>query len=150
MRLVKGFLFAVAAVLVIITGFCIYAAYNAYNASGAWLDRAIYVGQCVPRPVPPTTMAQCSEILSGAIFRLPNGAVLNLPYGIQITDKDVLLTGFSTLNNTGFALIGLSATIVALAGIAVALAGLITVRQRVVSAATGSRSGAEDNPEQAK
>jgi hypothetical protein len=129
MRLLKGLLIAIGVLLIPSAIVCLVASNNAYNAGGPWLAQAIYVGQCVPRPVPPTTAAQCGDLSHNDALTLPNGA--KLPAGIQITDKESLLAGFSTLNATGSALIGLSATIAALAGIALALAGLISIRQRV-------------------
>jgi hypothetical protein len=129
MRLLKGLFIAIGVLLIPSAVVCLVASNKAFNASGPWLAHAIYVGQCVPRPVSPTTAAQCADLSHNNALTLPSGA--KLPDGLQITDKESLLAGFSTLNATGSSLIGLSATLAALAGIALALAGLIAIRQRV-------------------
>ena len=107
---------------------CLTAADNAYTASGQWFDRAAYVGQCVPRPVAPTTAGECFELSHSTILKSPNG--VKLPEGFAPTDKDVLLAGVSSMNNTGAALIALAGGIVALIGVVIALGSLLFVRQR--------------------
>jgi hypothetical protein len=131
MQLKRIVLFVLAAAvfmgLVGIAVACLVAANKVYNASGQWVARATYVGQCVPRAVPPMTAAQCATLSHTAILKSPNG--VRLPNGLQITDKDVLLAGFSALNNTGSALISLFGGIVGLIGVVIALGSLILARQ---------------------
>ena len=76
MRLLKVVLVAIGVLLVPGAILCLLASNNAYNAAGPWLAQAIYAGQCVPRPVPPTTVAQCGD--------LSHNDALTLPYGEKL------------------------------------------------------------------
>ena len=87
-----------------------FSADRAYEESGRWFARATYNAQCSVPDAP-----GCAELSK----QQPNW-----PYGVEVSDQDVLLAQASAFHNTGSGVLALAGLFVATAGALLAGAGL--------------------------
>lgn len=99
--------FSAAATIAFLAGcLCFLSAYFAYEEAERWFSRVTYNTQCIPSGPP-----GCAELLE----QQPSW-----PSGVEITDKDLLTTGASTLHNTGSGILSLGGLSMAAAGVLLA------------------------------
>jgi hypothetical protein len=107
MKKILRWIFGTAASIAFLVGcLCFLSAYLAYEEAGRWFSRVTYNTQCTPSERP-----GCAKLL----LQQPNW-----PYGVEITDKDLLIAGASTLHNTGSGVLAIGGLSMAAAGVLLA------------------------------
>lgn len=107
MKKALRWIFGAAATIAFLAGcLCFFSSYLAYEEAGRWFSRVTYNTQCKPSGPP-----GCAELLR----QQPNW-----PYGVEVTDKELLIAEASTLHNTGSAVLSLGGLSMAAAGVLLA------------------------------
>lgn len=107
MKKALRWIFGSAATIAFLAGcLCFFSSYLAYEEAGRWFSRVTYNTHCEPSGQP-----GCAELL---------GQQPNWPYGVEVTDKELLIAEASTLHNTGSAVLSLGGLSMTAAGVLLA------------------------------
>lgn len=107
MKRILRWIAGAAATIAFLAGcLCFFSAYLAYEEAGRWFSRVTYNTQCKPSGPP-----GCAELLR----HQPNW-----PYGVEVTDKDLLIAEASTLHNTGSGVLSMGGLSMAAASVLLA------------------------------
>lgn len=118
-----GLTVAVGVVFVAFAILALFAAFQAYDVQKRWAARATYTAQCLPEPVAPTTVDDCSRL--AAVTAPPRIE------GVEITNEDILLAGLTVQNSTGAGVLAIGALSAAVGGASLTVSGvLLATRQQ--------------------
>lgn len=105
-RILRWFIGAAATIAFLAGCLCFFSSYLAYEEAGRWFSRATYNTQCKPSGPP-----GCAELLR----HQPNW-----PYGVEVTDKELLIAEASALHNTGSGVLSIGGLSMAAASVLLA------------------------------
>lgn len=107
MRFLRWSIGAAAAVFFLLACASFFGANSAYDQSSKWFARATYNAHCAEA----AEAAGCVEL---------SAQQPNWPFGVEVTNMDVLLTQASAMHNTGSGILALGGLLMATSGVLVA------------------------------